>query len=560
MSDTSYDVKNDLLFLPLGGSGEIGMNLNLFCLDGKWMMVDLGITFAGEHYPGIDLILPDPKFIEERAKDLLAIVLTHGHEDHIGAVAHLWPQLKVPIYATKFTAELVRRKLAEKGLESAAPITIIEAGDVLDIGPFKVTYVPLAHSIAEGNALKIETRYGTIFHTGDWKLDDGPIIGEPTPGPELAKIGDAGVLAMVGDSTNVFNPNASGSESDVYDGLHKLVGEAKGRVVVTTFASNVARLSTIGSVARKHNRKLVAIGRSMKRIIEVARDCGYLPNFPTLLDEDDAASLPRRDLMIMCTGCQGEGRAALARIARGDHRSISLTAGDTVIFSSKIIPGNELSIGRLVNQLVKLDAEVITEKDAFVHVSGHPGQPELAEMYGWIKPRIAVPVHGEARHIARHAHFALDHGAEIALTPENGNIIRLAPGVPMVVDQASSGRLVLDGDFLLPVDSQIVGQRRRMAEAGHLGVMLVCDEDGELLADPRFVAQGIPGWSDDGPIADRLSAVIDNVIDRLDRKARNNDRAFEERVRIATRRALDSETGKRPVVGVRLVRLEDEEE
>lgn len=556
----NYSEQDDLLFLPLGGSGEIGMNLNLYCCDGQWLMVDLGLTFAGEYFPGIDLILPDPGFIEERRDDLLAIVLTHGHEDHIGAIAHLWWRLRVPLYATPFTAELIRNKLAEQGLEKEAELNIVEIGGSVQIGPYDIRYIPLAHSIAEGNGLKITTRHGIVFHTGDWKLDADPLVGAPTPAEELTRLGDEGVLAMIGDSTNVFNAEASGSEKAVRDSLVEIVGKMQNRVIVSTFASNVARIETVGYVAHQTGRKLIAVGRSMKRIIEAAKAVGYLKDFPPLLDEDDAAKLPRSETLILCTGCQGEGRAALARIARGDHPRLKLAAEDHVILSSKIIPGNELAIGRMVNSLVLQNVHVVTEKDAFVHVSGHPGQPELNEMYSWIRPQIAIPVHGEARHMAKHGEIATENGVERVITVMNGDIVRLASSksnaAPGKVDEAPVGRLVVDGRAVLPIASETVAERRRMMMSGHVAITFALDREGGLVGEPQLIARGIPGWHDGEAMHDRLLDVVEGTLDKLKPAQAEDDHKAGEAVRIAARRALDYEIGKRPVTDVRVIRLD----
>ena len=547
--------KGDLLFLPLGGCGEIGMNLNLYRCDGKWLMVDLGMTFAGENLPGIDLIFPDPAFITERRDDLLGLVLTHGHEDHIGAVPYLWPELRCPMYATPFTAELVRRKLAERGLLEEAVIHEMPLGSSFEIGPFGISYVALAHSIAEGNALMIKTQHGTIFHTGDWKLDDDALIGAPASSEELSAIGDEGVLAMIGDSTNVFNVRASGSESAVAESLKDIVAQKSGRVVVTTFASNVARLQTVGRIARDTGRQLALLGRSMHRVVEAAKATGYLKDFPAVLDEKKIMDLPRNELLVLTTGCQGEPRAALSRIASGDFRAFSLSRDDTVIFSSKMIPGNEHPIGALINRLVLDDIEVITEMDAFVHVSGHPGQPELKDMYGWIRPHIAIPVHGEARHIKRHAELASEVGVAKTLRPHNGDVVRLAPDGPELIDQVSTGRLVLDGEKVLSITSEPIAERRRMLFAGHLGVSLAVDKRGVLLLPPVLVARGIPGWKDDGALEADVRGAIADTLDGLGQQALADDGQLEEAVRIAVRRVLREDTGKKPVTVVRALRI-----
>ena len=416
---------NELLFLALGGSGEIGMNVNLYGCEGKWVMVDLGVTFADHQYPGIDLVLPDISFIEERRDDLLGIVLTHGHEDHIGAVPYLAADLGVPLYATDFTARLIRGKLEEEGLRDVK-LNVIEQGGAFQLGPFGFRYVPLAHSIPDMQACVIDTPYGRIFHTGDWKLDEDPVIGAPATAEALTAIGDEGVLALVCDSTNVFNAAESGSEGGVRADLARIIGEARGRVLVTTFASNAARLHTLGEVAKESGRKLCVAGRSLDRIIGVAKAAGYLKSFPESVDFDTAMRLPPRELMIIATGGQGEPNAALGRIAGGGH-PIKLAEGDLVLFSSKQIPGNEVAIGRIQNQLARANIPIVTEKQAHVHVSGHPGRPELAAIYKWLRPEIVIPVHGERRHMAEQARFALAEGVPSALVQSNGDVVRLAP-------------------------------------------------------------------------------------------------------------------------------------
>ncbi|GAK32913.1 ribonuclease J 1 [alpha proteobacterium Q-1] len=549
---------DDLVFCPLGGSGEIGMNMNLFGCNGQWLMVDCGMTFGDDRLPGIDLVFPDPGFIEDRRDDLVALVLTHGHEDHIGAVPYLWERLRCPIYATPFTAELVRGKLAEAGLLNEVTLHVIPVGGTLEAGCFKVTYVPLAHSIPEGHGLKIETPHGTIFHTGDWKLDDVPQIGSPTSEADLGLMGDGGILAMIGDSTNVFNSRQSGSEEGVRTALIELVGTLEGRVVITTFASNAARLKTVAEVAQKHGRKIVLAGRSMHRIVEAARKTGYLPDWPETVPEDKASSLPRNEVLILCTGGQGEPRAALARIAAGDHRNLSLAAGDTVIFSSKIIPGNERVLGFLMNKLALLDVDVITERDADIHVSGHPGRPELERMYGWIKPQIAIPVHGEARHLKHHAAFAKSLGVPHALAPKNGDIIRLAPGPLALVDQAPAGRLVLDGKAVIAVNHEAIHARRRLMENGFVSLVILQEDDGSLLGDPEIIAQGVAGMEPGGALESDLLDEIDQALTNLSSREMLLEKTVAESARIAARRFLRIKTGKNPQVDVRVIRFDDE--
>jgi ribonuclease J len=421
-----------------------------------------------------------------------------------------------------------------------------------------VTYVPLAHSIPEGHGLKIETPHGTIFHTGDWKLDDVPQIGSPTSEADLGLMGDGGILAMIGDSTNVFNSRQSGSEEGVRTALIDLVGTLEGRVVITTFASNAARLKTVAEVAQKHGRKIVLAGRSMHRIVEAARKTGYLPDWPETVPEDKASSLPRNEVLILCTGGQGEPRAALARIAAGDHRNLSLAAGDTVIFSSKIIPGNERVLGFLMNKLALLDVDVITERDADIHVSGHPGRPELERMYGWIKPQIAIPVHGEARHLKHHAAFAKSLGVPHALAPKNGDIIRLAPGPLALVDQAPAGRLVLDGKAVIAVNHEAIQARRRLMENGFVSLVILQEDDGSLLGDPEIIAQGVAGMEPGGALESDLLDEIDQALTNLSSREMLLEKTVAESARIAARRFLRIKTGKNPQVDVRVIRFDDE--
>src|SRR5215210_5986895 len=459
----------ELLFLALGGSGEIGMIVNLYGTRGQWLMVDLGLTFAGPDYPGIDLILPDLEFIEKQQDRLAGIILTHGHEDHIGALPYLCSDLKVPLYATPFTAGLIAGKLEEEGLTGQVKLNIVERDGTVELGPFKVRYVALSHSIPEGNGVLIETPFGRVFHTGDWKVDETPILGEAPSTEALTEIGDQGVLALVCDSTNVFQEAPSGSEEGVHHGLAEQVAKAKGRVLVTTFASNAARLQILGRVATESGRRVCVAGRSLDRIIRVAKATGYLRDFPESVRFDEAMRLPRNEVLIIATGGQGEPRAALGRIGFGNHE-LKLTAGDTVIFSSRIIPGNEVGIGRIMNQLSDLGVRIVTERQAHVHVSGHPGRPELEQMYDWVRPQIIVPVHGEARHLAEHARLALGHGVPQAVVQKNGDVIRLAPGTPEKVGEERVGRLVLDGDVILPADGSTINERRRLGVHGLISV------------------------------------------------------------------------------------------
>ena len=540
---------DELLFLALGGSGEIGMNVNLYGCRGKWLMVDLGLSFADPAYPGIDVVLPDLAFIEERADDLLGLVVTHGHEDHIGAIPYLALDLGVPIYATAFTAGLIRAKLDEEGLSGRVPLRIVRVGEPLQLGPFAVTWTPMAHSIPEMNALAIDTPFGRIFHTGDWKLDDTPVIGTPSGQAALAAIGDEGVLALIGDSTNVFNTEPSGSEASVKADLVRFVGEARGRVLVTTFASNVARVQTLGEVAVATGRQLCVAGRSLDRIIGIARAVGYLADFPPTIDFDAAMRVPPKELMIVATGGQGEERAALSRIAHDSHR-LKLAAGDTVLFSSKQIPGNEEAIGIVQNKLAQRDIRMVTERQAHIHVSGHPGRPEIEALYGWLRPSIVVPVHGERRHMAEHARLATSLGAR-SLVQANGDLVRLAPNGPAVIGHERSGRLVLDGDVILPADGSTMNDRRKLAQNGIVSVAVAIDKGGQPRGRPQVSVQGLPVEEDR---VDFIEEVAEAALDAVAGAPRDPQRR-REAIRLAVRRRANRWTGKKPIVDVLVMQV-----
>ncbi|WP_255548163.1 ribonuclease J [Erythrobacter ani] len=521
------------------------MNVNLYGCDGKWLMVDLGMTFSGNEYPGVDLVFADLDFIEERTRDLLGIVLTHAHEDHIGAVPYFAGELGVPLYATPFTADLVARKLDEAGLLGKVKLNIIEEDHgQLDIGPFSVTYIPLAHSIAEGNALLIDTPYGRVFHTGDWKLDEDPIIGEPTTEEELRAIGAEGVHTLVCDSTNVFNPNPSGSEGGVHQALMEEVARHSGkRVLVTTFASNVARLQTLGEVARETGRQVCVAGRSLDRIIEVAQDNGYLEDFPETVDFDTAMSLPRGEILILATGGQGEPRAALSRIADSNH-PIELTGGDVVLFSSRQIPGNEIAIGKIQNMLAARGITMVTDRQAGIHVSGHPGRPELEALYEWLQPEVLVPVHGEIRHMREQAKVGKESGIPHNIVQSNGDIVRLAPGEPGRLAQVRHGRLVLDGDIITPADGEAVTMRRRIAAEGVIVVVLYRGEA------PAIEAIGLPLDEDLPEFVEEAQEDILKAIGKLKGKNAQDPADVHEAARLAARRAARRWAGKSPQVRV----------
>lgn len=552
--------RDEFVFLPLGGSGEIGMNLNLYGYgpedDRRWIIVDIGVTFGDDRTPGIDLIMPDPAFIEERRDELIAIVLTHAHEDHIGALAHLWPRLRCPVYATPFTAAMVRGKLIEAGIEAEVPMHIIPLGHRFELGPFDIELVTLTHSILEPNALAIRTPLGLVLHTGDWKIDPDPVVGGDIDEARLRAIGDEGVRAIVCDSTNVFTPGTSGSEADVAASLIELLGQCEGRVAVTTFASNVARLESIIRAGDAVGRHPVLVGRSMHRVVAAAREAGYLHDLPKIVSEDDAGYLPRENVLFICTGSQGEPRAALARIAEDSHPSIVLEKGDTVIFSSRVIPGNETSIFDLQNRLAERGIRIVTEKDHFVHVSGHPCRDELAAMYQWIRPEVSIPVHGEARHLAEHAALARELQVPEQVVVRNGLMVRLAPGAAEVIDEAPSGRLYLDGEVLTGEDEGAVQERRRLAFAGSVFVSVVLDGKGEVRGEPQVRLMGLPEEDSHGvTFEDRALDAVDEAFDRLPKKRRGNDDDVAEFLRRAVRGALRREWGKKPQVEVVVTRI-----
>ena len=542
--------KDELLFLALGGSDEIGMNVNLYGCQGKWVMVDLGLTFANSEYPGVDLVLPDLEFIEQRKKDLLGIVLTHGHEDHIGAVAYFAADLDVPLYATPFTATLIRGKLEEEGIAETVKLNVIPMEGSFVLGPFGFQFVTLAHSILEMSACVITTPHGKIFHTGDWKLDEQPVIGRPSTAEELTAIGDEGVLALVCDSTNAFNSGDSGSEGSVKADLLKSVKSAKGRVLLTTFASNAARLETMGQVARESGRTLCFAGRSLHRIIDAAQANGYLKDMPKTVDMDAVDDLPRHQVMVVATGGQGEARAALARIAEGNH-PVKLEEGDTVIFSSKQIPGNEIAIGVIMNKLAQRNILTVTEKQAHVHVSGHPGQPELAKLYDWIRPEVLVPVHGERRHMAEQARFAKAHGVKSSLVQSNGDVVRLAPGKPAIIGKERTGRLILDGDTIIAADGQTINERRRLSWYGLVAVAFALDANDKLIGEPQIRLHGVPIEEDIDDFLDEATEAATKAI----RERKGDFEKLRESVRLAVRRVATSWTGKKPIVDVMIVEV-----
>lgn len=553
---------NGIYFLPLGGSGEIGMNLNLYGYgpeEGrKWIMVDLGVTFGDLTTPGVDIIMPDPAYIEERAQDLLGIVLTHAHEDHMGALAHLWERFRCPVYATPFTAWLVRDRLKEKGLLDEVELHEIPLGGRLTLGPFDIELVTLTHSIPEPNALAIRTPEGLILHTGDWKIDPDPLIGETIDVEAMNRLGDEGVLAIVCDSTNVFSEGTSGSEGEVRKHLIELVGEHKtGKVAIAAFASNVARIETAIHAAEANDRRVCLVGRSMHRMTNAAKAVGLLQDVKPFIDEEEAAYFPAEKILYLCTGSQGEPRAALSRIAEGTHRNVTLGQGDTVIFSSRVIPGNELGIFELQNKLADMGVHVITDSDRDIHVSGHPCREELRAMYNWARPRIAIPVHGERRHLIEHARFAKSLQVPHGIAPRNGDLIRITREGVDVVDEVPAGRLHVDGSFITPADGEAMRERRKLSFAGYIGVALAVDGSGKLISGPDVRTAGLPEDREYSmeDFLDGLADAAEQAFDRLGKRDRRDPDMIEEAVRRAVRREAAKIWGKKPIVDVTVLEV-----
>lgn len=554
---------DELVFLPLGGSGEIGMNLNAYGYGPpdarQWIVVDIGVTFGREDTtPGVELILPDPAYLEDERDNIIAIVLTHAHEDHIGALGWLWPRLKAPVYATPFTAALVREKLREHGLLEKVPLTEIPLKGNLKLGPFDIDFVTLTHSIPEPNGLAIRTPLGLIWHTGDWKIDPDPLIGETTDVAKLRAMADEGVLAMVCDSTNVFVEGTAGSEAEVREKLTEVIKKRKGRVAVTAFASNVARVETALLAARAAGRTPCLVGRSMIRIYNAAKSVGLLQDAPQVIDEDDAGTLPDENILFLCTGSQGEARAALSRIARGDHRNVSLRQGDTVIFSSRVIPGNEAAIHTLHEQFLERGVELVTaDNEHLIHVSGHPARDELKQMYAWARPRIAIPVHGEQRHIREHVKLALELQVPEAIGPNNGDMIRLAPGPAMVIDEVPAGRLYVDGANIIPAEDDALKDRRRLGAEGSVHVSLALSGKNAIVAGPTINVRGIsmPDDEDFELALEELENTAKATFQRLKHQEREDDELVEQALMRSVRKAAEKLWRKRPLVDVTVLRL-----
>ena len=552
-------MKKELLFCPLGGAGEIGANMNLYGYgnpgEHNWIMVDIGVTFADDTLPGIDLIYPDPGFIVEKKDNLLGIIVTHAHEDHIGAIAHLWPKLKCKIYATPFTAVLIKEKFKEKNVDINNHLKIVQLNGIIDLDPFRIEYVSMTHSILEPNGLKIKTPAGVVLHTGDWKIDENPMVGKNIDIDKLKQIGNEGVLAMVCDSTNIFTVGRSGSEETVRRSLLKIMERLKKRIVITSFASNVARMETIFYCAEKTGRQISLVGRSMHRIFKAAKQCGYLKDIIDPIDPREAKNISREKIVYLCTGSQGEPMGAMMRISSYTHPDVFVEKGDTVIFSSKIIPGNEKKLYKLHNQLVKDGIEVISEENEFVHVSGHPNRDEMKDMYSWIKPKCVIPVHGEHRHLMEHISFAKEMQVPHPVLVENGDIVKIFPGdKPEVYDKAPSGRLYLDGNISVHEDSQSIKDRKNLSSNGYLEVTLLITSKGNIHDNPILSFRGLPIYEED-----EFTYGLENVIEKITKSFKIGSRKQEhnliDALKIACRKFTKEKTGKKPYTNINLVNI-----
>ena len=550
----------ELVYCSLGGAGEIGMNLNLFGYgkpgEYKWIVVDIGVTFSDDNIPGIEVILPNPEFIANQKENLLGIVLTHAHEDHVGAIAHLWPMLECPIYATPFTAAIVREKFKELKINIGSHLKIIKLGGNVKLGAFDIDYVTLTHSILEPNGLAITTPEGVVLHTADWKIDDDPLIGEKTDVKKLTELGKKGVLAMVCDSTNIFNLGSSGSESLVRTGLLNVLEKMKNRIVITSFASNVARMETVFKVAEKIGRQVCLVGRSMNRIYQLARQCNYLQDIKVPIDVRDAKKIPKNKMVFLCTGSQGEQRAALARIANGTHPDLHLEKDDNVIFSSRIIPGNEKRLYKIFNDFSKSEINVLSEENSMIHVSGHPAREDLKKMYSWVKPKIVIPVHGEQRHMAEHINFAKEMGVKFPVKVSNGEIIRLAPGEPQVVDKVTWGRVYLDGKVLIDNDSHVLKERRNMAANGYMEITVLISKNGQIKNNPIITLKGIPLiQEDESEIEYDLEDVVMDTCKNFNLNNSKQEKNLIDTLKGNCRKLINDKSGKKPLVNINLVRF-----
>jgi len=552
-------MKEELIFCPLGGSGEIGMNMNLFAYgkpeNQKWIIVDIGVTFADDSIPGIDLIYPDPGFIIDKKEDLLGIVLTHAHEDHIGAIAHIWPKLKCKIYATPFTSVLISEKFKEKKIDITGYLKIVKLNSILNLDPFKIEFVTLTHSILEPNGLKIETPVGNILHTGDWKCDSDPLIGENINSKRLKEIGKEGVIAMICDSTNVFNAGRAGSELDVRKNMLKVIERLNKRVIITSFASNVARMGSVFYCAKKVGRQISLVGRSMHRIYKAARQCGYLNNLIEPLDARDAKNISRDKIIYLCTGSQGEPMGAMNRISNYIHPDVFIEKGDAVIFSSKIIPGNEKKLYKLHNQLVKEGIEVVSEENEYIHVSGHPNREDLRDMYNWIKPKSVIPVHGEHRHMLEHINFAKEMQVPYPVKVENGDIVRLYPGKkPEVYDKAPNGRIYVDGSISVEEDSQSIKERKNVSTNGFIEATILITPKGKIHNRPLLTFKGLPIYEKE-EFQNGLEDEIEKTIKSFSLNNKKQETHLIDALKSTCRKFTKQKTGKRPLANINLVRI-----
>ncbi len=552
-------MKEELIFCPLGGSGEIGMNMNLFAYGNpdnrKWIIVDIGVTFADDATPGVDLIYPDPGFIVDKKDDLLGIVLTHAHEDHVGAIAHIWPKLKCKIFATPFTSVLVSEKFKEKKIDVTGYLEVVQLNSIVDLSPFKIEFVTLTHSILEPNGLKIETPVGNILHTGDWKCDPDPLTGDNMNSKRLKEIGEEGVLTMICDSTNVFSAGRAGSELDVRKNMLKIMERLKKRIIITSFASNVARMESAFYCAEKTGRQIALVGRSMHRIYKAARQCGYLQNVIEPLDSRDAKNISREKIVYLCTGSQGEPMGAMTRISNYTHPDVFVERGDAVIFSSKIIPGNEKKLYKLHNQLVREGIEVISEDSEFIHVSGHPNREDLKDMYDWIKPRSVIPVHGEHRHMIEHINFAKEMQVPHPVRVENGDIVRIYPGdKPEVYDKAPSGRLYVDGSISVDEDAQSIKERKNLSTNGLIEATLVITPNGNIHNKPLLTFRGLPIYEKD-EFTFNLEEEIEKTAKTFSLNNKKQESNLIDALKITCRKYTKEKLGKRPYTNINLVRI-----
>ena len=551
--------KEELIFCPLGGSGQIGGNMNLYAYGNnenqKWIIIDTGVSFADDTVPGVDLIYPDPGFIIDKKDDLLGIVLTHAHEDHIGAISHIWPDLKCSIYATPFTAVLIKEKFREKKIDITPFLKIVKLSGSIKLGPFDIEFINLTHSILEPNGLSIKTPAGTVLHTGDWKIDPNPLIGDKINEKKLREIGDSKVLAMICESTNIFNPGRAGSESDVRESLLKIMSLKSKRIIITSFASNVARMESVFYCAEKIGRDVSLVGRSMNRIFKAAKQCGYLANINNPIDPRDSKKFPREKIVYLCTGSQGEPMGAMKRIIKGIHPDVHIEKGDAVIFSSKIIPGNEKKLYSLHNDIVRQDIELITEETDFVHVSGHPNRDDLKDMYNWVKPKSIIPVHGEHRHMNEHIKFAKEMQIPHALRIEDGDIVKIYPGEsPEIVDKAPSGKMYLDGNIAVGENSQSIKERKNLSQNGYLEITLILSNSGKL-TKPIISYRGIPENSFDERIIFEMEDEIFNTCRTFSMKNKSQEKNLIESVKQNCRKIVKDKTGKKPFTNINIARL-----